>query len=153
MYSNFICFITHFELLNLSFFASPNKAGDKRKSASENPNTKKRRTEQPSQQQYQVRQDYSFATHYSQSYYPPTASASTSSPNYQSPAATASHSPTQASRQTLSTSVSNNYSTFNEFQWRLLHLCSEFYEAATELIVRLLIPFVPLRLLNNPTLP
>ena len=97
---------------------SPQPAsGDKRKATiSKITSSKKRRTDQGTEEESPL--PYGLGTHYPYAYAypgapppPPVATFQPSSPN-----------PT--------TEMS-----FNEFQWRLLNLCGEFYEAATELIV------------------
>jgi len=65
---------------------------------------------------------YGLGTHYPFAYmYPPTG-APPPMPGYIPPA-------------TPVPAPTSNDTGFNEFQWRLLNLCAEFYEAATELIV------------------
>ena len=97
-------------------------SGEKRKSTSSRAaNPKKRRTDQVTEEVARDGpQQYGLGTHYP--------FASYGFPGAPPPPLAPPFNPTPPPN--LPTEMS-----FNEFQWRLLNLCSEFYEAATELIV------------------
>lgn len=100
-------------------------AGDKRKSAaSNNTQQKKRRTEDDSRN---PPVPYNLGTHYPYAYlYPSSAPPPSALPPYGVPPSSPAPQPSDMS--------------FNEFQWRLLNLCGEFYDAATELLVNTSFP-------------
>ena len=104
---------------DLAVSTQPTSAEKRKASASRTSGSKKRRTDQVAEEEARdVPLPYGLGTHYPYAYAYPGAPAP----------------PPPAFHPTSPTNPSAEMG-FNEFQWRLLNLCGEFYEAATELIV------------------